>query len=253
MINTVTHGDAFALLPQLADASVDLVLTDPPYGTTACRWDDNLARKGRGQAESQLQVLFRELRRVVKPTGAVLVFAQQPFATDCINAWRQGFRYEWVWHKPIATGFLNANRAPLRSHELVLVFYHKQPYWHWRHEWHGRPTTPVEGKDYIYQRRGHDRRQAKLGKPRDVLAYAQDKRQRDPFRHPTRKPEALVRFLIETYTRPGELVLDPFAGSGTTAAAAVATGRAFATFERDPEYAQVARDRVAAAGLPHAD
>lgn len=111
------HGDCLELLPKLADNSVDLIVTDPPYGMTNNPWDKKI----------DLPRLWRELHRVGKENAAFVMFAAQPFATDLIQSNRRNFRYDLVWQKKMAVGFLNANRMPLRSHELILVFYRRLP------------------------------------------------------------------------------------------------------------------------------
>lgn len=237
-LDTITCGDCMEWLQTLPDGCADLVLTDPPYGTTACKWDKKV----------DMALLFAELWRVLKHNGALLMFAQNPFAAEIIVQERKRFRYEWVWEKGHAVGFANAGRMPLRAHELVLVFYRALPTWN---------AVPITGQDgAAYTARNSDKSgdgcygswkggAVTVGGserfPRDVVKIS---RPGDGF-HPTQKPQALCEMLIQQYTRRGELVVDPFAGSGTTAAAAMATGRRSLSCEMDAGYHAKAVERVA--------
>lgn len=217
-LDAITCGDCMEWLRTLPDGCADLVLTDPPYGTTHNAWDKL----------PDFRALFAELWRVLKHNGALLMFAQNPLAAELIVQERKRFRYEWVWEKGHAVGFANAGRMPLRAHELVLVFYRALP------TWNAVPITGQAGECYertlkkracgCYgsMKRGTYTIGGRERFPRDVVKIS---RPGDGF-HPTQKPQALCEMLIQQYTRRGELVVDPFAGSGTTAAAAMATGQA---------------------------
>lgn len=230
------HGNAMALLPTLAGSSVDAVITDPPYGTTAAAWD----------ACPPWADLFRELWRVLKPNGALLMFSQNPMAADIITAQRRYFRYEWVWEKPNAVGVLNSKRMPLRAHELVLVFYRKLPTYN-RVPLDNQRGTPYKGHGGAHQIPIYKRSLcAAAGSadgtrcPRDVVRFGREQH----TIHPTQKPLALCRYLVEQYTNPGDIVLDPFSGGGTTLAACAATGRRGIGIELDTGFYQAACARL---------
>lgn len=194
-------------------------MTDPPYGTTNAPWDVNI----------DFESLFDELWRLLKPNGALLMFAQMPLAARFACMHPKTFRYQWVWEKPNAVGMLNANRMPLRAHELILVFYRRLP------TYNKIPLENQKGKPY--QKGGAKTRTTPIYHttimnscgstdgtrcPRDVIKFSRDKKH---WGHPTQKPEALMQYMIRQYTQPGEVILDPFAGSGAPLAAAQATGR----------------------------
>lgn len=238
---TLYEGNCLDILPTLEAGSVDLVLTDPPFGTTHCTWDK----------QPPWAQLWQQLWRVLKPNGAIIMFAQNPLAAELICMQRKHFRHEWVWEKPIAAGFLSANRAPLRAHELVLVFARKQP------TYTRTPIPQQTGKPYKstgerkrgtalyhgptlmkpYTRQSLDGTRC----PRDVVRYARDP---ERYGHPTQKPTDLLRMLITQYTHEGELVLDPFCGVGSTLAAAQAEHRRGIGIELDPTFAATTRRRL---------
>ena len=224
------RGECLERLAGVEDATVDAVMADLPYGTTACAWDRVIP----------FEPLWAEYRRALKPKGAVILTACQPFTTDLINSNRKWFRYEMVWDKAMATGFLDANRRPMRGHENVLVFarglttYNPQfergrPY---RQVHRGRKCETLGDKkallvDYVTENDG--RRY-----PRTILRFPNSNARGKA--HPTQKPVDLFRWLVRTYTHPGELVLDNTMGSGTTGVAAILEDRRFLGIERDAGY-----------------
>lgn len=208
------HGDAFEELPKLAPGSVDCILTDPPYGTTRNAWDK----------APDWERLFAELWRVLKEDGALLIFAQNPLAAELICMQRRYFRYEWVWEKTIAQGWLNANHAPMRAHELILCFYRRRP------RWNRAPIPSQRGEVYTRTTPSASpaKRDANYGKPtvppqgsadgarapRDVILCGRERSYGEQI-HPTQKPVELCRAILSQYVSPGDLVLDPFAGSAS--------------------------------------
>ncbi|NMC84305.1 MAG: site-specific DNA-methyltransferase [Anaerolineaceae bacterium] len=243
----VRHGDCFQFLPLLESNSVDAVVTDPPYGTTDLSWDDKI----------DLATWWQEIRRVIKPNGVVAVFSQQPFTTDLIVSNRKWFRYELIWKKTCAMGFLSARERPLRAHENVLIFSR-----YFRRSNDGKRAASTynpqftPGKPYVKRDRSSSRSShyGWAGKSREVIndgrRYPIDviefSNRNGKSLHPTQKPLELLRWLVLTYTNPGELVLDPFAGSGTTLVACQETGRNALGFERAAEYVDVIRQRLQA-------
>lgn len=226
--------DCLKVLPTLPNKSVDLVLADMPYGTTRCAWD----------SEIDLQRLWPELRRVAR--GAILLFAQTPFDKVLGASNLPMLRYEWIWEKTQATGHLNAKRAPLKAHENVLVFYERQPTYNpQKTTGHVRKSavkrgdaTPIYGTQ-TFDPISYDSTERY---PRSVQVFASDK-QRSGL-HRTQKPEEFCRYLIRTYSNPGEAVLDFCMGSGTTGAAAAEEGRSFIGIESVPEIYEVACKRI---------
>ena len=229
------NSDCLVGMSRIETGTVDLVLCDLPYGTTKCPWDRVIP----------FGPLWEQYRRVLKPRGALVLFAAQPFATDLINSARKLFRYDLVWEKGTAVGHANANRMPMRSHELVLVFYQRLPKYHpqgliplERPVIH-RPSRQKAGGVYHGMARGSVQRYTNY--PRSVLHFSNRKEKRY---HPTQKPVELLEYLVKTFTDPGDLVLDNCMGSGSTAVACLNTGRRFAGFELNRGYYETARARV---------
>lgn len=230
-LNVIYNADCLGPegLCTIPDGSIDMILCDLPYGVTANDWDVRLP----------MAELWAEYRRIIKKGGAIVLTATQPFATDLINAGRDLFKYDLIWEKSNVTGYLNAKSAPLRNHEQCLVFGAKvyNPQFS-----KGKAYTQKAGK------RGPnygERVQAVTVNngfryPKSVFTVSAEKT------HPTAKPVALFEYLIKTYTNEGETVLDNCIGSGTTAIAAIRTGRQFIGWELDKGYHQTAIDRVKA-------
>lgn len=230
------NGDCLEVMPDLPDASVDLVLTDLPYGVTECEWDEVIP----------LAPLWAQYRRLVKPGAPIVLTSQQPFTTALIASNRSWFRYTWVWLKSNTTGFANAKRRPLKAYEEVLVFCGKAP-----------PYNPqglrVLERPRVKKRVDHGEAiggqgfrpgycQRFTGYPRNVLTVPSER-----GLHPTQKPVALMEYMIKTYTEPGAVVLDNTMGSGTTGVAAARTCRRFIGIERSPTHFGTASARIRAA------
>lgn len=236
---TIKQGDCFELMRDIPDGSVDMILCDLPYGTSACRWDTIIPFKP----------LWDEYNRVLKENGACVLFSCQPFTSKLIMSNIKNFRYEWIWHKTQAKGHLNAKKMPMRAHENIEVFYRKPPTYnpqmthgHTRKVSHRKYEKLVTG-DSCY---GVERRDTLYDStdryPRDVQLFSNgDQAQK---LHPTQKPVALCEYLIKTYTNPGEVVLDNCMGSGTTGVAALRTGRCFIGIEKDPRYFHISEERM---------
>ena len=225
---TLYEGECLALMAKLPDASVDMILCDLPYGTTACKWDTVIP----------FEPLWAQYRRVAKRNAAIVLTASQPFTTALIASNMREFRYCWVWDKALPTGHLNAKRQPLRVTEDVAVFYREQP-------------TYVPQKTSGHKRKVARRQYVKSGDGSQVYGAESrdtfyDSTERYPTGiieisnarqvgkvHPTQKPVALMEYLIRTYTQEGETVLDNCMGSGTTGVACVNTGRQFIGIELD--------------------
>lgn len=226
-------GDCLEVMATLPSASVDLVLADLPYGTTQCAWDSVIP----------LEPLWTAYKRLAR--GPVVLFAQSPFDKVLGASNLPWLRYEWIWEKTSATGHLNARRAPMKAHENILVFSEKAPlYRPQKTTGHVRKTAvrhKVGGAVYGKQTAGSSYDSTDRF-PRSVQRFASDK-QRSKL-HPTQKPVDLLRYLIETHSEPGALILDNTMGSGSTGVAAGATGRDFVGIERDPDYFAIAQRRL---------
>ncbi len=239
MTYTLHHGDCLDILPTLPSGSIDAVIADPPYGTTACKWDSVIP----------LDAMWRELKRVIKPRGAIVLFAAQPFTSALVMSNAEMFRYEWIWNKKRATLFQHANRMPMRKHENICVFYRSLPTYNPQFT-NGTPyidkrtsrkglaglvvghcetiKTPVDNSGFRY--------------PVSVLEVDEDFTRAHV--HPTAKDVNLLRYLVRTYTNPGETVLDFTMGSGTTGVACAMEGRHFIGVELDAGYFDIAKRRI---------
>ena len=235
-VNKIHHGDCLELMNGIEDKSIDMVLCDLPYGTTACKWDTVIP----------FEPLWKQYERIIKDNGAILLFAQTPFdkVLGCSNI--KNLRYEWIWEKEQGTGNLNANKMPLKKTENILVFYKKLPTYN---------PQMTEGSAYTIKRNYNDNeifgktgtkdgyvtKNTGIRYPTNLIKFNRELHDR---LHPTQKPVALFEYLIKTYTQPGEIVLDNCIGSGTTAIAALNTGRFFIGIEKEPKYVEIARQRV---------
>lgn len=206
-LNTIYNMDCFELMKHIPDNYFDLVLTDPPYGTTKNVWDKVV----------DLDHWWEEIQRINK--GATICFCAQPFTTDLIISNRKNFRYSLVWDKVLPVGFLNANRMPLRSHEDICVFYDKLPFYNaQKSKGHDRKTAYRRKNatnnnygdckaDYLYDSTERF--------PKSILKFSNGGTRNDIV-HPTQKPLSLIEYILRLYAKPNFKVFDPFIGSGTT-------------------------------------
>lgn len=224
------HGDCLDLMSAIPDGSVDMVLADPPYQITRCHWDSIIP----------LEPMWEELKRVIKPNGAIVMMASQPFTSRLGESNLPWLRYSWVWHKTAPTGHLNVKRMPMKNHEDVLVFYERQPTYNPQGLVGFNKTTKRGRNGDCYGRSGKVNFQEKTNYPRTVVTFSGEA----PKVHPTQKPVALGQYLIKTYTNKGETVLDFAAGSGSFGVAAVRENRRFIGIETDAKYFEIMRKRV---------
>ena len=225
-------GDCLEVMRTMPDKSVDAVITDLPYGTTACKWD----------AIIPFEPMWEHVKRIDK--GAFVTTASQPFTTKLIASNIDEFRYDLIWDKKLSSGFLNANQMPLRSHETICIFggsiYNPQ-------KTIGKPnhsqgnTTSIKTNCYGESKR-IDLDFTNMKHPKSVLQI--QKIHPSKTEHPTQKPVELMEWLIKTYTNEGDTVLDITMGSGTTGVACVQTGRNFIGIEIDPTYFAIAEKRI---------
>ena len=230
--------DCLDAMREMEADSVDAIITDLPYGVTNCAWD----------AVIPFAPMWEAVKHVLKPRGAFVTTASQPFTSALVMSNLQWFRYEWVWEKSKGTGFLDANRRPLKAHENVVVFsdaatdYNPQMEKGTRHHRgqraQSKPTT-------VYGKFTHSLEYSDERFPKSVMRFAVQER----AEHPTQKPVALYAYLIRTYTNVGATVLDFTMGSGTTGVACVKTGRNFIGIELDEGYFDIATKRIAEARM----
>ncbi|MBU0977846.1 MAG: site-specific DNA-methyltransferase [Nanoarchaeota archaeon] len=244
------QGDCLEIMPDIPDGLVDMVMADPPYGTTACKWDSVIP----------LEPMWEQLKRVIKPNGAIVLTASQPFTTTLISSNMGMFKYEWIWDKISGANFMNLANRPLKTQEQVLIFSktanftfnpirvyrsskslkrhpkgiavdvelppHKVE--HYGAETYSRIKFSADGKKH----------------PIDIIRFSIWENGRYKIKHSTKKPVALMEYLIKTYTNEGDTVLDFCMGSGTTGVACRNLNRNFIGIEKDPEYFKIAQARI---------
>ena len=235
------HGDCLELMKDIPDGSIDMILCDLPYGTTACKWDTIIP----------FEPLWEQYRRIIKNNGAIVLTASQPFTSALVMSNTKMFKYTWTWVKNKKTGFLNAKKQPLRQVEDVVVFYSKQPTY---------IPQKTQGHKPVNSYTKHTSDGTTMGKtkvgitgggqtdryPSNVLTIPvvnNDNSNGDKF-HPTQKPVELFEYLIKTYTNEGDLVLDNCMGSGTTGVACKNLNRSFIGIEMDDKYFEIAKKRI---------
>jgi len=232
------QGDCLELMKTILDGSVDMVLADPPYGTTACKWDSVIP----------FEPMWEQLKRVTKKNGAIVMTASQPFTSALVMSNPKMFKYDWVWRKPKGTGHLNAKKMPMRDKEDILVFYSKpctyNPQFTKGDPYKNKAGDPVKTTSMTDSYGNYTNfRYNNEGKryPRQVQEFPVVER---GTVHPTQKPVALMEYLIKTYTNEGDTVLDFTMGSGTTGLACKNLNRDFIGIELDEEYFKIAQQRI---------
>jgi site-specific DNA-methyltransferase (adenine-specific) len=234
------QGDCLERMKEIPDGSVDMVLTDPPYGTTACKWDSIIS----------LEPMWEQLKRVIKPNGAIIMTASQPFTSLLVMSNTKMFRHEWIWKKNCGSNFATLKHNPFKEHESVLVFSLKPLVFNpIREERSAGGKSMVKSCKY----------EGKAGGDAIGGVMKHDKAERDPLTrhpssvqkfnvqrglHPTQKPVKLMEYMIKTYTNEGETVLDFTMGSGTTGVACRNLGRKFIGIELNEKYFDIAKQRI---------
>ncbi len=237
MLNTIIHGDCLEVMPTIPGKSIDMILCDLPYGTTACKWDTVIP----------FEPLWVQYERIIKDNGAIVLTARQPFTSLLVASNIKHFRQTWVWDKVIAVNFMNSYKQHTQGFEDVCVFYKKQPTYNPQMET-GKPfkdnrqtserwKTEALGSRWKYVIQDNNGTRF----PRGIIRFSA--RNNKPL-HPTQKPVALFEYLIKTYTNEGETVLDNCIGSGTTATACINTNRNYIGIEKDETYYNIARQRI---------
>lgn len=227
---TLMRGDCLERMKEIPGGSVDMILTDPPYGCTKCKWDSVVNPKA----------LWEQYKRVIRQNGAILVFGVPPFSAAFASENLRWFRYSWYWKKTHGSG-VNAHVMPLRNVDEIMVFYGKRCVY-----------NPQFGTGKPYTMRRKPRSPGSIGAQTENTTVSDGRRfptmvldfKKDRGLHPTQKPVALLEYLIKTYTDEGAAVLDTFAGSGSTGVACLRTGRRFIGIELDETYFNIACERL---------
>lgn len=233
------RGDCLELMNNIPDKSIDMILCDPPFGTTSNEWDKPLP----------FGELWGQYNRIIKDNGAIVLFSQMPFTAKLICSNLKDFRYEWVWQKTKCTGFMNAKKMPMKSHENICVFYKKLPTYNPQGIKTGvsiKTGRSRKGNSRNYGKTGcgnPEYIQTTTGYPKDIICFANPSNK--GHIHPNQKPVALLEYLIKTYTNEGDVVLDNCMGSGSTGVACVNTSRKFIGIELDEGYFEIAEQRIA--------
>ena len=229
------HGDCLEIMPRIPAGSVDCIITDLPYGTTACAWDTVIP----------FAPLWEAYKRLVKANGAVVLFGSQPFTSALVMSNPKMYKHEWIWDKRLSSGYLNAKIKPLCRHESVLVFGGERVTYNPQMrtgELRMKGHTKAGPLSKCYGKHKHSHSFNDQYYPTSILDISNANRAEKI--HPTQKPVALLEYLIRTYTNPGDTVLDSCMGSASTAIACMRTGRKFIGIEKDDTYFEVACQRV---------
>jgi len=232
-------GDCLEVMKQIPDGSIDAIITDPPYGTTACKWDSVI----------DFDLMWEQLNRIIKPNGAIVLFGSEPFSSALRMSNIKNYKYDWVWNKKLAGNGILAKRQPLKIHELIHIFSSggKAEYYPIKTE--GKLRTKLTNKPKVSEiNNGDGIKECKETKnssyyPKSIIEFSMGGYRKGRL-HPTQKSTELMEYLIKTYTDEGELVLDFTMGSGSTGVACVNTNRKFIGIEMDDKYFKIAKERI---------
>lgn len=227
------RGDCLELMKQIPDNSIDMILCDPPYGSTACKWDSVIS----------FDLMWEQLKRIIKPNGAIVLFGSQPFTSRLICSNIKMFKYEWIWDKKLPSGMQLAKYRPMIRHENIIVFCNGSP------NYYPIKTPQKERTGKVYSKSessplAHDDGKLKTYKDKNPQSILEFYKREKVNLHPTQKPVALLEYLILTYTQEGETVLDFTCGSGSTLIAARNTNRKSVGIEKDDHYFEIAKQRI---------
>ena len=230
------NGDCLEVMKSIPDKSIDAIITDPPYGTTACKWDSVIP----------FEPMWEELNRIIKPNGAIVLFGSEPFSSALRMSNIKNYKYDWIWQKEQGSNFFMAKKQPMKNIEIISVFYKKQCTYN--------PQMVDVGKSWSKKDSGKNEVKH-LGIKEKEFNKTSNGNLRYPFviqpftrirdgKHPTQKPIALMEYLIKTYTNENETVLDFTMGSGSTGVACFNTNRNFIGIEQDENYFNIAEQRI---------
>ena len=228
-------GDCLEVMKTIEDNSIDAIITDPPYGTTACKWDSVI----------DFDLMWEQLNRIIKPNGAIVLFGSEPFSSALRMSNIKNYKYDWVWDKKIPSGMSYARFQPMRRSEQISVFCDGKTIYNAQMVLRDKPiksggtnkseTAPIANKAKDFKKTYTHKN------PTNILVF--DKIRKGSL-HPTQKPVALMEYLIKTYTNENETVLDFTMGSGSTGVACQNTNRNFIGIERDNKYFNIAKERI---------
>jgi len=236
--NKIYQGDCLELMKEIEDKSVDLILCDLPYGVTQNEADEVI----------DLPKLWEQYKRIIKDDGTIVLTAQQPFTTDLINSNREMFKYELIWNKELPSGFLNANRQPLRVHENILIFYkslgtyNPQKFKGNKNHSKGSMKTDVNNNYGIYGKVDNTEELGEMKHPQSIISFM--KPHPSKAKHPTEKPVELAEWIIQSYSNEGDLILDNCIGTGWTAIACKKFNRNFIGIDLNKDYILIAEERL---------
>jgi len=235
--NQLWNGNCFELMKNIPDNSVDMIFSDPPYNTTKNKWE----------CEIDLDKMWLEFNRIIKPSGVIALWSQAPFSHKLAMSNIKNYRYEWVIEKTKATGHLNAKKMPMKAHETIQIFYDKLPTYNpqmteGHSPVHSYTKHTTDGTCYGETKIGISGGGSTQRYPRDVLQFKWDTQKSNL--HPTQKPVDACEYFIKTYTNEGCTILDPFMGSGTTCLACKNLNRNYIGIELDKNYFDIAKNRI---------
>ena len=246
------QGDCLEVMKDIPDKSIDMILCDLPYGTTACKWDVIIP----------FEPLWEQYNRIIKDNGAIVLFGSEPFSTMLRYSNLKMYKYDWVWHKNTSGGFVTAKKQPMKYHEIISVFYKKQPTYNPQFQPYSettnkrfkdgqmvnrtkeveKPKNNIQGGVAFAGQQPIDKKRGKY--PESVQFFNSVPNCNGTKLHPTQKPVALLEYLVNTYTNEGEIVLDNCMGSGSTGVACLRTNRKFIGIELEQKYYDVAKERI---------
>jgi site-specific DNA-methyltransferase (adenine-specific) len=248
-INKIIQGDCLDVMPFIPDKSIDMILCDLPYVTTACKWDIIIP----------FELLWKQYKRIIKDNGAIVLTASQPFTSMLVMSNLEWFKYEWIWEKAVGSNFATLKYQPMKEHENILVFSKgKHNYYPIKQQ---RKGSGAERMNYAHNcnlatefigglKKNQNNKYYDINNRYPSSVQYFNNREKDRGQHPTQKPVALFEYLIKTYTNESDLVLDNCAGSGTTGVACKNLGRDFILIEKMKKYVGIARKRVNATPEP---
>ena len=230
------HGDCLELMKDIPDKSIDAIITDPPYGTTACKWDSVIP----------FDLMWKQLNRIIKPNGAIVLFGSEPFSSALRMSNIKNYKYDWIWQKNRGSNFATVKYMPMKEHEIISVF-NKHNYYPIMQKRAGggadrvkykiNPSTKAEIYGGLVSKKSSICSELRV--PSSIQKF-----NTEVGKHPTQKPVALIEYLIKTYTNENETVLDFTMGSGTTGVACKNLNRKFIGIEMDDKYFEIAKKRI---------
>jgi len=237
MINKIFNEDCLIGMQRIPDKSIDAIICDLPYGTTACKWDTIIP----------FEPLWAQYKRIIKDNGAIVLFGSQPFTSALVMSNVKWFKYEWIWEKPKTTGHALSKIQPMKAHENILVFGNGKitynPQFENGEPYKGRNKPKYKESEEFSTGYGNRNDNNGFRFPRSVQFF-RNTQYVDIQVHPTQKPKPMIEYLIKTYSNENEVILDNCMGSGTTAVACINTNRNYIGFEMDKTYFDIAQKRI---------